>query len=662
MDGVQRVEPAAGLVHALGDKVCGLAEGPLAQPCEAFLGIRHGAGIEPDVDQVALAHHLPAIVRDEEEVVHIGTVEIHLVIVLLGEVARNEAGLPERVLRHDAGGHGTVEFGEEFFERTDAFFLLAVFRAPDRERRAPVAAAGKVPVLDILEPLAETARSGGFGFPVDGFVQIHHPLLDSRRADEPGIERIVEHRFVGTPAVRIVVYMLLNAERNPLLLELHADVDIERGSIRRKAVIVGVLDETAGEGSVERSVHPLRYELRIEILDAVEFTGAVHHGLPVARLVDDLHRRNAGGFGHLVVIRTEGRCDMHDTGTVFRGDVVAGDDAESVSFGLHPGNQLFVTDADQRGTLDGSAGHGARILVVEMRLQERLGNDIASRSLGIGIHAVNGHIFDVRTDAERGIGRQGPRRGGPGQNIDRTVSPREEEFRSGVTNHLELHGDGGILDIAVAAGLVQLVGAQSRAGSRGIGLNGVAFVEVTLVIDLLEQVPERLDVVVVVGDIGTVRIYPVTDLFRQRDPLGGVFHHLFAAGPVVFRHGNLLADILLGNAEFLLDTQLHRQAVGIPAGTTVHEETLLRLVTADGVLDGTGHHMVDARHAVCGGRTLEKDKLRRPLAQFHRCLERILLLPGGEDLAVDLHQIQFLVLGKTHIGQLLIAIINNSQR
>ena len=41
---------------------------------------------------------------------------------------------------------------------------------------------------------------------------------------------IVEHRLVSTPAVGVGMHVLLDPERLALLLEHHAEVDVERGA------------------------------------------------------------------------------------------------------------------------------------------------------------------------------------------------------------------------------------------------------------------------------------------------------------------------------------------------------------------------------------------------------------------------------------------------
>ena len=191
--------------------------------------------------------------------------------------------------------------------------------------------------------------------------------------------------------------------------------------------------------------------------------------------------------------------------------------------------------------------------------------------------------------------------------------------------------------------------AQAGAVGRGIRLDGVALVQEPLVVDILQQVPEGLDVAVVVGDVRVVHVHPVADALGHDLPFLRIFHHLLAAGGVVLAHGNLRADVGLGDAELLLHTQFHREAVGIPTGTAVHLESSLGLVAADGILDGPRHHMMDAGHAVGGRRSLEEDEFRTALPDFQRLLEGVVREPSLEDRVPRRYQIKTLVFFECHI-------------
>ena len=193
------------------------------------------------------------------------------------------------------------------------------------------------------------------------------------------------------------------------------------------------------------------------------------------------------------------------------------------------------------------------------------------------------------------------------------------------------------------------MGAESGSCGRGVWLDREALVEETLVVNLLQKIPEGLDVSVVIGDVRVVHVHPVADALSERHPLLCIFHHLGAAGPVVFLHTDLVSDVFLRDAELLLHAQLDRQSVGVPACAAVHLEAGLSLVSADGVLDRAGHYVMDSRHAVGGWRTLEENEFRRTFPHLEGFLESAVLLPSFKHLIAGADQIKTLVLFECHI-------------
>ena len=278
-------------------------------------------------------------------------------------------------------------------------------------------------------------------------------------------------------------------------------------------------------------------------------------------------------------------------------------------------------------------------------------HNIGGRGARIGIGGTHLHIVDVGAHAQRRIGRKRPGRGGPGQ-----------EIKVFLPFHPELHGGGGVAHIFITAGLVELMGTQARSIRGRIRLNGISLVKKALVVNLFEEVPEGFNVAVVVGDIRVVHIYPISYALGHVHPFLGVFHHLLAAGGVVLLYGYFGADIGLGDAQFLLHTQLYGEAVGVPASAAGHLVTRLRLVSADSVLDGTGHHVVDAGHAVGAGRTFKENKLRGTFTQLHRALESTLRFPPLQDFVPTFCQIQPLVFFECHIFCLFLYTIISLQR
>ena len=111
--------------------------------------------------------------------------------------------------------------------------VVAVAVRPERQRRAPEALARQRPIDVVLEPIAEAAFANVLGHPLDAAIELDHALPILRRADVPGVLRVVDQRIAGAPAERIVVQILLRAEQQAALAQ---DLDDRR---------VGVLEELA---------------------------------------------------------------------------------------------------------------------------------------------------------------------------------------------------------------------------------------------------------------------------------------------------------------------------------------------------------------------------------------------------------------------------------
>ncbi len=104
-----------------------------------YLCIRHGTGIKPYVNQVRFALHRLAVFRDKDDIVHVRTVQVYLVVILFGIYARLEALLLVRVRLHQAGSHRFLYFVVELFYRLDTLFLAIVLCTPDGQWSTPIA-------------------------------------------------------------------------------------------------------------------------------------------------------------------------------------------------------------------------------------------------------------------------------------------------------------------------------------------------------------------------------------------------------------------------------------------------------------------------------------------------------------------------------------------
>ena len=193
---------------------------------------------------------------------------------------------------------------------------------------------------------------------------------------------------------------------------------------------------------------------------------------------------------------------------------------------------------------------------------------------------------------------------------------------------------------------------KSCSCGRRVGLNGIALIEQSLVVQLLEQIPKGLDILVVVGDVGVLQIHPVAHLVRQFCPLVGVHHHVLAASIVVVVHANLLTNVLLRDAQRLLHRQLHRQAMRVPASLTLHLEALHRLISQERIFNRSAHHVVNARMSVGRWWTFKKDELRTALALLNALVEHILCVPLFQNLLVHIGEVQFCSFSKYHFFNL----------
>ena len=157
-------EPAASLIDAFSDEVgrihLAVVEQLFVLKRIVYLGVRHGTGVEPNVDEVEFAVHWLSVGRHQYDIIDIRTVQIDFLVVFFGVVAGHKAFVAQRVRFHHTGLYGTVYLVIQCFYRVDANFLLAVVSAPDWQRGTPVARTREIPVLQVFEPLAESARAG----------------------------------------------------------------------------------------------------------------------------------------------------------------------------------------------------------------------------------------------------------------------------------------------------------------------------------------------------------------------------------------------------------------------------------------------------------------------------------------------------------------------
>ena len=371
-NGMQREEPASGLIHTFGNKVGGIAATTVEQLLIferiVNLSIRHGTGVEPHVNQVEFTCQHGTTLSYQFNFIHIGAVKVNAVIVLLRHIPGNKTFLLKRVGGHHTGLNGSLYFIVKFFYTADADFFTSLPIAPNGQRCAPIARTREIPVVQILQPFTETTSSGSFGLPEDRLVELNHALFGCRGTDEPGIQRIVKHGLVRAPAMGIVVHMLLNFKCRPLIFHLNAKDDIQVHILLSSLFVVatalivlgviGIFDVSALMFGISVLVNKAVVEFRIHVLRQEILALKIHHRTGIAGLIHNEQARNAGILGHLGIVRTESRSNVHNARTVFGRHIVAGNHAECLCTLVHafavnqlrgfdPRHQLAVTKADQ---------------------------------------------------------------------------------------------------------------------------------------------------------------------------------------------------------------------------------------------------------------------------------------------------------------------------
>ncbi len=428
------------------------------------------------------------------------------------------------------------------------------------------------------------------------------------------------------------MHVLLYLEHLVLSLQVHADADVQRLVLVGQRVVVGVLDVASCKLVPLGYVDVVLDELRVQVVSDEVLALQVHHGALLSFLVYQHDGADAGLLGYKGIVGAEVWRYVHDAGAVLRGDVVARNDAEGVAHGLDGRHQLLVLHAHEVSALvSGYDAIGYQLLALlvlrhlatvrdgslggQVGVQTGLGQHQRHLVGGIGVVGLDGHVVNLRPYAECRVGSQCPRRGGPSQEV--RCSPA---CHLGLrVLHLELCSTCGVLHVAIASGLVQLVARQARAGCGRIGLYGVSLVEQALLVELLQQPPQGLDVLVVVGDVGMVQVDEVAHLLGQLAPLLGEHHHVLAALAVVVLGRDvalrlLVVDVGLGDAQLLLHAQLYGQSVGVPSGLAPDLVAAHGLIAVEGVLDAACQHVVDAGVSVGRGGTLEEHKLGTALA------------------------------------------------
>ena len=101
-------------------------------------------------------------------------------------------------------------------------------------------------------------------------------------------------------------------------------------------------------------------------------------------------------------------------------------------------------------------------------------------------------------------------------------------------------------------------------------------------------------------------VEPVADARAQSLPLVAILEHALAAEPVELRDAQRLDLLLAADAELLLDLDLDRKAVRVPARLALDAESFHRAMAAEQILERPRKDVMDAGSAVCRRRTFKE--------------------------------------------------------
>ena len=246
---------------------------------------------------------------------------------------------------------------------------------------------------------------------------------------------------------------------------------------------------------------------------------------------------------------------------------------------------------------------------------------------------LNQEVVDLLTDRDRDVAGQRPGGGCPHQQVV-----------AGLIAQRELDKDAGVLRAFLVA-LRQLVAAERRAAARAIGHDLVALVDQPALPVLLQDPPQRFDVVVGEGDVRGRQVHPVAEPLGHLLPLLDVLEHTLPALLDEGRDAVLLDCLLAGETELLLNFELDRQTVCVPAALARDVEPAHGLVAREDVLERARQYVVDAGPAIGRRRTLVEHVARARRGLLLRLAEHVGRLPKAQDVLLHRGQVDLGVTG-----------------
>ena len=477
---------------------------------------------------------------------------------------------------------------------------MAAFTFPDIQRCSPVTVTGNTPVLNVLQPVSETAFADTFRNPVDGIVVADQILLHCGHLNKPGFPGIIDQRCIASPAVRIIMLKFRCVKQLAFLFQIHKD---QRICLLHKDACIGSLCR--------------------------------HISLSV-------HKLNKGKIvitAHTAVVLTKCRCDMNDTGTVAHGNIVvtghkmrflsllrccfSGADKQRLVFLVFQiGSLIFLQNLI-----------GRRFL--RTQLSENLVQKCFRHIIGIAVRSLYLAVCLIRVHAECHVGRKCPRSGRPCQEI------------SILSHHLKAYDGRTLLDRLIP--LRHFLCRKRRSAARTVRHDLKAFIQKLFVPDFLQSPPLRFDIIVVICYVGIIHICPETYGRGEILPHSFVFPDAFLTLLDKRLHSVFLDLFLSVQPKLLLNLQLNRKTMCVPSGFTGNHISLHGTVSGDHIFDDTGQHVTDMGFAVCRGRSVIKSIRRTLFTAVHTFFKDMVFFPELFNFLFTIHEIQVRINFLVHV-------------
>ncbi len=247
-------------------------------------------------------------------------------------------------------------------------------------------------------------------------------------------------------------------------------------------------------------------------------------------------------------------------------------------------------------------------------------------------------VADVGTDGDRDVGDQRPRRRRPDEEVVVAIDDREADVHRRLGH--------------VLVPLRDLVARERGAAPAAVRHDLEALVDRALVPHRLQVPPHALDVGVRERPVRVCRVDPHPDPRGQRGPVLHVALHRLAAAGVELRDPELLDLLLAVEAELLLDLELDRQPVAVPAALAGDVAAADRVEPRIEVLEGAGPHVMEAGLPVRGRRSLVEHPLACTLAPSHALGEHVVVDPSALDAFLERDEIELAIHGsERHVGE-----------